>query len=83
MGQAVTLDQSDQGMQGVISYIDGDQSLQKKLMSLGLRKGQQFSVLHQRSNGVVILSNGNRVAVGSSIAAHVFVKMNPASPSQN
>lgn len=40
-------------------------------MSLGLRKGQRISVLHQRKNGVVVMSNGSRVALGAKIAAQI------------
>ena len=54
--------------------IEGDKALQKKLMSLGLRKGQEISVLHQRHHGVVVSSNGSRVALGPSVAAKIFLQ---------
>jgi ferrous iron transport protein A len=75
MTQAVPLNQPARGLQGTISRIDGDDDLKRKLMSLGLRKGQLVSILQQRSNGVVVMSNGSRVALGASIAQHVFLKM--------
>ena len=62
------------GFEGTISRIDGDQQLIRKLMSLGLRKGQTISILHQRRNGVVVFSNGNRVALGANIARQVYVE---------
>ncbi len=74
MLQDINLNQPEKGFQGFISRIDGDKVLKKKLMSLGLRKGQQISILHQRHNGVVVLSNGSRVALGSNIAAKVFLQ---------
>jgi ferrous iron transport protein A len=75
MTQAIPLNQSAQGLQGTISHIDGDHDLKRKLMSLGLRKGQLVSILQQRNNGVVVMSNGSRVALGASIAQHIFLQM--------
>ncbi len=74
MCQIVDLNHSEKGFQGFISHIGDDKALQKKLMSLGLRRGQPISVLHKRRDGVVVLSQGNRVALGSRIAAQVFLK---------
>ena len=74
MLQSINLNQPEDGFQGLITHIDGDKNLKKKLMSLGIRKGQQISILHQRHNGVVILSNGSRVALGASIAEKVFLQ---------
>jgi ferrous iron transport protein A len=75
MTQAVPLNQPAKGLQGTITRIDGDDELKRKLMSQGLRKGQLVSILQQRSNGVVVMSNGSRVALGASIAQHVFLQM--------
>ncbi len=74
MDQALNLNQQATGFQGIIARIDGDKTLKRKLMSLGIRQGQQISVLHQRKNGVVVMSNGSRVALGSGIAANVFLQ---------
>lgn len=74
MSQLVNLNQPDSGFRGMIARIDGDKNLKRKLMSLGLRKGQEVSVLHQRHNGVVVLSNGSRVALGANIAALVLLQ---------
>lgn len=79
MNSTVPLNKSAQGNQGTISHIDGGQDLIRKLMSLGLRKGQVISILQQRSNGVVVMSNGNRVAIGESVARHVFIQLLQAS----
>lgn len=78
MNQAINLNHPEAGFHGLISRISGDKALQKKLMSMGLRKGQEISVLHQRHNGVVVLSQGSRVALGSDIAAKIFLKPMPA-----
>ena len=80
MSEVVPLTQSLQGASGLISRIDGDPKIARKLMSLGLRKGQRVSILHHRSNGVVVLNAGNRVAVGASIAQHVFLQMDSVNP---
>ncbi len=80
MSDVVPLTQSLQGSHGLITRIDGDPKIARKLMSLGLRKGQRISILHHRSNGVVVLNQGNRVAVGASIARHVFVQMDSIKP---
>jgi ferrous iron transport protein A len=75
MTQAIPLNQPAQGLQGTITRIEGDHELKRKLMSLGLRKGQLVSILQQRKNGVVVMSNGSRVALGASIAQHIFLQM--------
>lgn len=82
MTQSVPLNQPAKGLQGTISRIDGDDELKRKLMSLGLRKGQLVSILQQRSNGVVVMSNGSRVALGASIAQNVFLQMLPAAENE-
>lgn len=71
MSRPLYLNQPQSGFQGLIISIDGDKTLKRKLMSLGLRKGQRISVLHQRKNGVVVMSNGSRVALGAKIAAQI------------
>ena len=74
MTNTVKLDQSAAGFQGFITAIDGDRDLKRKLMSLGIRRGQKIAVLHRRNNGVVVTSNGSRVAIGAGIAAHVLLE---------
>ena len=77
----MNLNQPDAGFEGEICRIDGDKALKKKLMSLGLRKGQPLSILHQRHKGVVVLSNGSRVALGADIAARVYLHALDEAPS--
>jgi Fe2+ transport system protein FeoA len=74
MSQILNLNQPASGFHGYITQINGDKALKRKLMSLGLRKGQVISVLHQRKNGVVVISNGSRLALGANIAALVMLK---------
>ena len=72
------LNHSPQGFRGVITAIDGDAKLLRRLMSLGLRKGQSLRVLQQRRNGVVVSFQGNRIALGPDIAAAIRVAPAPA-----
>ncbi len=74
MSLSIDLNQPESGFEGLITRIDADKDLKKKLMSLGIRKGQHVSVLQQRHNGVVILSNGSRVALGANIASKVYLE---------
>lgn len=78
MKNTVNLNQPAAGFRGLVARIDGDQALKRKLMSLGIRRGQEVSVLHQRKNGVVVMSNGSRVAIGAGIAAQV--QLEPVTP---
>lgn len=77
MHQHQDLIHSPQGFSGVITAIDGNASLRRRLMSLGLRKGQSVQVLQQRNTGVVVSSRGNRIALGADIAAAIQVSPNP------
>ncbi len=77
MSQTVDLNQSATGFQGIIARVGGDKAMKRKLMSLGIRQGQHISVLHQRESGVVVMSNGSRVALGSGIAANIFLDPMP------
>jgi Fe2+ transport system protein FeoA len=78
MTASFSLNQPIQGSEGVICRIEGGNDLLRKLMSLGLRKGQTVSIVQQRQSGVVVLSQGNRIALDESVAARVFIELNPA-----
>lgn len=80
MTTPLSLNQPAQGFCGLITHIDGDKALKRKLMSLGLRKGQTVSVLHQRQKGVVVLSNGSRIALGENIAAQIYLQALDSDP---
>ena len=73
MHRDIRLNQPATGFRGCIRRIDGDRALHKKLLSLGLRRGQAISVLHRRASGVVVSSNGNRIALGANIAAKIVL----------
>ncbi len=70
----VDLNLQSSGFKGVIARIGGDPLLQRKLMSLGLRRGQEIAVLQRRKSGVVVSANGSRVALDASVAAHIYLE---------
>ncbi len=74
MSTPLYLNQPANGFHGLITCIDGDMATRRKLMSLGLRQGQKVNVLHQRRNGVVVMSNGNRIALGARIARQIQLR---------
>jgi len=82
MTPTVNLNQPASGYQGVIAHVGGDKALKRKLISLGIRQGQKISILHQRKNGVVVMSNGSRVALGAGIAANIFLQPAPDQSSE-
>jgi len=54
--------------------IDGGRQLMRRLLALGLSVGDEFDVLHHRGGGVVVGKNGNRVALGGSIADKLMIE---------
>ncbi len=74
MSSNINLKLTPAGFEGLITHIESNPAFRKKLMSLGLRKGQQISVLHQRQGGVVVMCNGSRVALDANIAAKIQLK---------
>lgn len=67
------LNQMKIGSTGTVVSINGDKSMLRKLMSLGIKTGSDIEILHHRGKGVVVRSNGTRIAVGEGIAEHVVV----------
>ncbi len=51
--------------------VDGGRKLTRRLLSLGLSIGTEVEVLHHRGHGVVVGSEGNRVALGAGMADKV------------
>ena len=54
--------------------IQGGQLLSRRLLSLGLRIGSQVEILHHRGRGVVVVSGGNRIALGGGVAEKMLVE---------
>ncbi|MEE9492057.1 MAG: FeoA family protein [Gammaproteobacteria bacterium] len=63
-----------QGHRAKIAEIKGDRTLLRRMLSMGLRVGSVIDVLSQQGRGVVVSAQGSRVALGSSIARHLFVE---------
>ena len=61
------------GSRSTVSNITGGKDMLRKLMSLGIKTGSDIELLHRRGKGVVVRSNGTRIAIGESIAQHIEV----------
>jgi Fe2+ transport system protein FeoA len=68
------LDQLAVGKQAFISEIRTDRQSARRLLSLGIRVGSMIKVTQQRNKGVVIACDGNRVALGGSVARQLFTQ---------
>jgi ferrous iron transport protein A len=51
-----------------LSSINGDRALTRRLKALGISPGNEFEIIEHQRNGVVLARDGNRVALGKSIA---------------
>ena len=63
-----TLLQLPEGARARIVEIQGGRNLVHRLLSQGVRTGSEIQIVQQRSKGVVIACNGNRVALGFGVA---------------
>lgn len=54
--------------------IRGDRSLSRRLLALGLTVGNEMEVLHRRKGDVIIGRDGNRLALGHSIAECMLIE---------
>lgn len=70
-----TLGDIDTGSRARICAIDGNREMIHRLMSLGITVGSEVTILHHRGKGVVVAMNGNRVALGDSIAAQIIAEV--------
>jgi ferrous iron transport protein A len=71
---ALTLEQVPEGTRVRILEQGDDKQLARKLLSLGLRIGAEVEVLQHRGQGVVVVSSGTRVALGSGVASSLLVE---------
>lgn len=74
MSDATTtaLDRLQVGNDAMIAEIRGDRTLTRQLLSLGIRVGSKIRIMQQRGQGVVVACDGNRVALGGSIAHRLY-----------
>jgi len=68
-----TLGQLPIGGRAKITKILGSRFIAKRLLGLGLRVGSEVNVLHHRGHGVVVASDGNRIALGDSVADKLLI----------
>lgn len=61
-----------------IAAIRGGRKLHRRLMGLGLRVGSEVDVLHHRGRGVVVASDGNRIALGGGVAEKLLIETLPS-----
>jgi ferrous iron transport protein A len=63
------------GKRARIVEIRGGQKVTRRLLSLGLRVGSEVEVLHHRGHGVVVASDGNRIALGGGVADKLLMQL--------
>lgn len=61
------------GATATVTRIQGGRNTERKLMSLGIKKGSEIEILHRRGKGVVVRSSGTRIAIGEGVAEKVLV----------
>ncbi|MET0050605.1 MAG: FeoA family protein [Candidatus Thiodiazotropha sp.] len=62
------------GTRACISRVMGGRHLAHRLLSLGLRVGSEIELLQRRGGGVVVASEGTRVALGAGVAEKLLMK---------
>jgi ferrous iron transport protein A len=72
--EPTSLAELEVGVTGRIATIGSGTSMRRRCLALGLRVGSVVTVLHRRGKGVVVASDGNRVALGASVAALLTVE---------
>ena len=56
-----------------LKQVNGDRSLARRLLGLGLRKGVELDIVQFRSNGVVVARGETRIALGTGVADKLLV----------
>ncbi len=62
------------GTRARISRIMGGRQLAHRLLSLGLRVGSEIELHQRRGGGVVVASEGTRVALGAGVAEKLLMQ---------
>lgn len=81
-GQAAIASQPDRLMlsevrapeQVTLLQVAGGNQVTLRLLSMGIRPGQQIQVLHNRTGAVVIAAGSGRIAVGKRLAQQISVQ---------
>jgi ferrous iron transport protein A len=80
--EELTLSRLPVGSRACISRVMGGRHLAHKLLSLGLRVGSEIQLLQRRGGGVVVASQGTRVALGAGVAEKLMM-MPVSDPSED
>lgn len=70
----LTLSEVDVGEQVTLLTFSGGNHITLRLLSMGVRSGQQVQVLHNRTGAVVIAAGSGRIAVGKKLAQQITVQ---------
>ena len=62
------------GQKVCLVSVKGGRDITRRLLALGLSKGNEVEVLQHRGRGVVVAKNGNRVALGEGVAQMLVVR---------
>ncbi len=65
------------GSRACIRRIQGGRHLTHRLLSLGLRVGSEIELTQRRGGGVVVATEGTRVALGAGVAEKLLVERLP------
>ncbi|MCM8856756.1 MAG: ferrous iron transport protein A [Candidatus Thiodiazotropha sp.] len=71
--ELITLARLPVGSRAMIKRIAGGRHLVHRLMSLGLRMGSEVELIQRRGGGVVVASQGARVALGAGVAEKLLM----------
>lgn len=71
------------GAHARIRQILGGRQLVHRLLSLGLRTGSEIELTQRRGGGVVVATEGTRVALGAGVAEKLLVERLPNKPSKD
>ena len=75
IGTVIPLNQAQPGLRVKLVSIAGGRPMVRRLLALGLAVGSELEVLHRRGHGVVVMRDGNRVALGGGVAEHVLAEI--------
>ena len=70
-----TLAQLSVGSKAKITKISANRFIIRRLLGLGLRRGSEISVLHNRGKGVVVAVDGNRIALGHGVTDKLQIEL--------
>lgn len=73
MTDPIPLNQASTGQTTVLTAIEGDHLLIKRLLGLGIRVGSRLTLTQRRGAGVIVANQGARIALGPGLARRLLV----------